>query len=89
MRQSHLRTVCRFDKAGTARLPTPAAIELLDGPGAAGDDASATGALRSRFAALRRRLSDATLEHFNLDASSAGGLKLVLQYNAFLAAAVR
>ncbi len=47
--------------------------ELLDGPAASGDDASATGALRTRFATLRRRLADATIEHFNLDASSAGG----------------
>ena len=47
--------------------------ELLDGPDASGDDASATAALRTRFAALRRRLADAAIEHFNLDASSAGG----------------
>ncbi|EFN56539.1 hypothetical protein CHLNCDRAFT_144181 [Chlorella variabilis] len=35
-----------------------------------GDEGGATGMLRSRFAALRRRLAESTVEDFNLDKSS-------------------
>jgi len=56
-----------------ALFPALPPAELLgDGGSSSAADSSAMGALRSRFAALRRRLADSTLEDFQIYINTGG-----------------